>query len=336
MGGLMRRATKRNARVLQKLTGKRAIARRSAFIRSKIVERIWIRTARNHRMPRFSSIIYGCALTVAAVAIGNAQAPHRKVPVKRGENTQSTVPAPVQQPMQQMNQQGSPAPNAAQQMNQQGSPAPNAAQQMSQQQSSRPAEPPPNTQPSPPVVTYRDGMLTVQAVNSTLNSVVAAIKSKTGIEFENWESVPDRVAISQGPAPSGEVLAAIFSGSRFNFIAIGRPDSPDVVQRIIFSPKQAPGNTAAAAAQRPPQNSGQDGDDEDTPDETVNAGGGDPQDTAAQPPVMAPQGQQQIQNQQPKTPDQLLQELQEMQKQQQQQQQGNQNPSQVPRKPPPN
>jgi hypothetical protein len=277
-------------------------------------------------MARFSSIIYGCVFTIAALAAANAQATRPTFPAKRGENTQSNVPATMQQAAPQMNQQ------------QQGSPAPNAAQQMGQQQqAARPADPPPTTQPSPPVVTYRDGLLTVQALNSTLNSVVAAIKSKTGIEFENWESVPDRVAISQGPAPSGEVLAAIFAGSRFDFVAIGRPDSPDVVQRIIFSPKKGPGNTAVAA-QKPPQNTGQDGDDNDTPDEQVNAG--DPQDTAAQPPVVPQaqqQPQQQPQNQQPKTPDQLLQELQEMQKQQQQQQQGDQNPnpSQVPRKPPP-
>jgi hypothetical protein len=272
-------------------------------------------------MARFSSIIYECVLTLAAVAVAGAQATHPAFPVKRGENTQANPQAAVQQAAPQMNRQGSPAPNAAQQMSQ-------------QQQVARPADPPPTTQPSPPVVTYRDGLLTVQALNSTLNSVVAAIRSKTGIEFENWESVPDRVAISQGPAPSGEVLAAIFAGSRFDFVAIGRPDSPEIVQRIIFSPKKGPGN--ATVAQRPPQNTGQDGDDDDTPDEQVNAN--DPQDTAVQPPV-APQAQQQPpqQNQQPKTPDQLLQELQEMQKlqQQQQQQQGDQNPSQVPRKPPP-
>jgi hypothetical protein len=178
-------------------------------------------------------------------------------------------------------------------------------------------------------------MLTVQALNSTLGSVVAAIRSKTGIEFEGLENSSERVVISMGPALSGEVLSALFSGSNYNFVAIGRPDSPDVVQRVILSPKKGSAGATVASQQPAQQNSGQDGDDNDTPDETVNAG--DPQDTPAQPPP-APQAEQQQPEpqQQPKTPEQLLQELQEMRKQQEQQQQGvTPNPAQVPRKQPP-
>lgn len=179
-------------------------------------------------------------------------------------------------------------------------------------------------------------MLTVQATNSPLSSVLTAIRSKTGIEFEGLENAQERVVISQGPAPSGDVLSAIFAGSKFDFVVIGRPDSPGIVQRVILSPKKGAG--PAVASQQPThQNPGQEGDDDDTPDETVNAG--DPQDTPAQPPP-EPQAQQQQpdqqQSQQPKTPEQLLQELQEMRKQQEQQQQGTTpNPAQVPRKQPP-
>src|ERR1700722_9139023 len=52
--------------------------------------------------------------------------------------------------------------------------------------------------PVAPVVTFRDGLLTVQAVNSNLSSVVTAIRNKTGIEFEGAENVSERVAISMG------------------------------------------------------------------------------------------------------------------------------------------
>src|SRR5437016_4727336 len=44
-----------------------------------------------------------------------------------------------------------------------------------------------------PVVTYRDGLLTVQALNSTLGSVLSAIRNKTGIEFEGGDSARDLV-----------------------------------------------------------------------------------------------------------------------------------------------
>ena len=306
-------------------------------------------------MARFSSIICGCVFVIATMAAAFAQGArpmvHRRpqqaqpsYPVAQQQGTPAVTAQPINQ--QQMNQQ----PINQQQMNQQQRPGvpnpyPQAGQQQplqagQQQPPTQAADPPPPTTPAtPPEVTYRDGMLTVQASNSTLNSVVTAIKNKTGIEFEGWENVPDRVVLSLGPAPAGEVLSAIFSGSRFDFVAVGRPDSPGIVQRVILTAKNQPG--ATTAQQRPAtQNSGQEGDDEDNSDDQVN--GGDPQDIAAQPPAppqTQPQPQpqtEQPQNQQPKTPDQLLQELQEMRKRQEQQQQGvTPNPSQVPRKTPP-
>jgi len=193
-------------------------------------------------------------------------------------------------------------------------------------QTAQPANP-----PSPPTVTYRDGLLTVQALNSTLGSVLTAIRNKTGIDFEGGENNPDRVAITLGPAPAGDVLSAIFAGSRYDFVAVARPDDPSIVQRVILTPKSQPGAVANNQPQTQPANNGQ-AEEEETPDETVNA---EPQDTAAQAPVLQAQPQQQPQNQQPKTQEQLLQELQQM-KQQQMQQEGapQPNPGQVPRKPP--
>ena len=183
----------------------------------------------------------------------------------------------------------------------------------------------------PPVVTYRDGLLSVQALNSNLSSVVTAIRNKTGIEFEGAENISERVAISLGPAPEGDVLAAIFSGSKYDFVALGRPDSPTTVQRVILTVKNKPGATAEAQAQsRPTQQGG--GEEEEVPDEQPN--GGDPQDTPVQPPPVQQQPPPQPENQQqPKSPEQLLQELQQMQNQKAPP--DPQNPSTAPRKQPP-
>jgi hypothetical protein len=200
-----------------------------------------------------------------------------------------------------------------------------------QQAVSRPADSPLGPV-VPPVVTYRDGLLTVQALNSNLNAVVAAIRNKTGIEFEGAENISERVAISLGPAPAGDVLAAMFAG-RYDFVALGRPDSPTIVQRVILTPKNkpgAPGAPAEAQTQpRPPQQG--EGDEEENPDEQVNAG--DPQDTPVQPPQV-PQQPPQAENQpQSKTPEQILQELQQLQNQKAPP--DPQNPSTAPRKMPP-
>jgi len=178
----------------------------------------------------------------------------------------------------------------------------------------------------------------VQATNSTLSSVLNAIRNKSGIEFEGLENATDRVVLSIGPAPAGEVLASILAGSKFGFVAIGRPDDPSIVQRVILSPKTQPGG-AVAVQQQPqprPNDNGEGGDPDETPDEQVNV---EPQDIAVQPtplPQQQPENQQ-PQQQQPKSPEQLLQELQEMRKQQQMQQEGSPppNPAQVPRKPTP-
>jgi hypothetical protein len=196
---------------------------------------------------------------------------------------------------------------------------------------SRPADPP--LGPAvPPVVTYRDGLLTVQALNSNLSSVVTAIRNKTGIEFEGAENIAERVAISLGPAPEADVLAAIFSGSRYDFVALGRPDSPSIVQRVILTVKNRPGAPAEAQAQPRPTQQGE-GEEEEVPDEQPN--GGDPQDTPVQPPQIPQQQPPQAENQpqQPKSPEQLLQELQQMQNQKAPP--DPQNPSTAPRKQPP-
>lgn len=90
----------------------------------------------------------------------------------------------------------------------------------------------------PPEVTFRDGMITLTAPNSSLASVLSAISSKTGIEFEGADfSAADRLALSIGPAPEADVLSAIFDGWRFNYVALGRPDSPAIAQRVILTAK---------------------------------------------------------------------------------------------------
>lgn len=199
----------------------------------------------------------------------------------------------------------------------------------------QPAQPNPIGPPVAPVVTFRDGLLTVQALNSNLSSVVTAIRNKTGIEFEGAENVSERVAISMGPAPEGDVLAAIFSGSKYDFLAIGRADSPNIVQRVILTVKNKPGAVENAPAQPAPANQG---DEEEVPDEQINSNGGDPQDTPVQPvpvPQQQPPQAETPPNQQPKSPEQLLQELQEMRRQKGSPEDPTNNPNPAPRKMPP-
>jgi hypothetical protein len=259
-------------------------------------------------MARFSSILCRIFVLISAVTLVQAQTMRPTVPVQRPNPPGSLAP--------QMPQPATAAPTA---------PAP---------QPTQPAvQPSPIGPPVAPVVTYRDGLLSVQALNSNLSSVVTAIRNKTGIEFEGAEGISERVAIALGPAPEGDVLAAIFAGSKYDFLAIGRPDSPSIVQKVILTVKNKPGAPGEAQAQQQPPAANQ-GEEEEVPEEQPNPG--DPQDTAAQPPVPQPPPQAETPpNQQPKTPEQLLQELQEMRRQKGSPEDPTNNPNPAPRKMPP-
>lgn len=254
-------------------------------------------------MMRFSSIICGVCLVFGAWSGSYAQTARPASNQPRTATSPSTPPG-----------QTPPAQAAIK-------PAP-GQQAISQRQSANAAP------SSPPTVTYHDGLLSVQASNSRLSSVISAIRNKTGIEFEGGEGASEPVALSLGPASEGEVLSAIFAGSRFDFVAIGRQDSPGVVQRVILTPKTKEGATAADQAPQGPA-AGQESDEEDTPDEQANPP--DPQDTSAQPPQQ-PQAQTPPQ-QQPKSPEQLLQELQQMRIQKNSPPSGDPAADQAPKKP---
>jgi hypothetical protein len=259
-------------------------------------------------MARFSSILCGSFVLIGSLTLLQAQTMRPGVPVQRPNPPSSLAP--------QMSQPAVAAPVPAI-----GQPAQPVAQPTSM------------GPPVAPIVTYRDGLLSVQALNSNLSSVVSAIRNKTGIEFEGAEGISERVAIALGPAPEGDVLSAIFAGSKYDFLAIGRADSPTIVQKVILTVKHAPGaGNEAQAQQKPPANQGG---EEDVPDEQIN--NGDPQDTPVQPaPVPQPPPQAETPpNQQPKTPEQLLQELQEMRRQKGSPEDPTNNPNPAPRKMPP-
>jgi hypothetical protein len=180
-----------------------------------------------------------------------------------------------------------------------------------------------------PQVTFRDGLLTVQTTNSTLGGVLAAIRNKTGIQFEGLEGgLSERVALSLGPAPEGEVLSAILSGTRYDYVAIDRPDSPGIVQRVILTARA--GSSPPGEANRPAASGSSNEADEEEAEDNDPEGLKAPQDTPNRPPLVQaqqpqPQNNPQVQNPQPgtspdpqpgqqsnPTPEELLKKLQEM------------------------
>lgn len=223
----------------------------------------------------------------------------------------------------------------------------------------QPPPPPPTPEQLPataPRVSYQQGQLTIASDNSTLGSILSAVRTQTGAAIDIPPGAAgERIATRLGPAPAADVLAKLLNGSRYDFIILGADDQPGAVTSIMLRPK-AGGTAAPAAAANatppggavPPPAGIQPGEsaEQQTPPDTEPDQGEIPDDTVQPPPAEQPEAQQpeqpqpeqpqpeQPQPEQPqeqtqpgqpqqpngvKTPEQLLQELQRMQQQQQQQ-----------------
>jgi hypothetical protein len=207
--------------------------------------------------------------------------------------------------------------------------------------------PPPTPEQMPsvmPEVAYRDGMLTINAPNSTMNDVLSAVRRVTGATVEKPPvGGGDRVVAHLGPGQPKDVLESLFNGSRYDYIILGSMTRPGAVERIVLTARANSGPSTSVATnnqvQRPnpgvqQQPAEQEEPETDTEDMTVperdqaepeqqqpdqqQPQPGPPQGMPIQPPQeQTPQGQSSDQNQQPhvKSPDELLRELQQMQKQ---------------------
>ena len=208
----------------------------------------------------------------------------------------------------------------------------------------QPPPPPPTPEqmpPTPPHVTYQNGLLTIDAKNSTLSQVLRSVQAQTGAAVEMPSSAAgDRVMMQLGPGRPRDVLNTLLNGSKFNYIILGMTDDPGGVQKVILITRQnapLPVNTAQSNVPGQPQYQPppEEPQDEEMPPAEV-----EPEQSQEAPPVAPMPGRfrpgqvplqgpnandQQPDNGNPpnggKTPEQLLQELQNMQQQQQQYQQ---------------
>jgi hypothetical protein len=180
---------------------------------------------------------------------------------------------------------------------------------------------------SVPQVTFHNGQLTIIATNSTLGDILRAVRAETGASVEIPGNAMERVAVQLGPGPARDVLATLLNGSHFNYVMLGSPTDPTVVDKIILTSKAGPGPAGEAEAANSTGNPQTQGilqqamdaqeDMQDDPAEDANDAENQPDNQPSQ----AEEQQQQQPNGQPaiKTPEQLLQQLQRQQQIQQQQ-----------------
>ncbi len=107
--------------------------------------------------------------------------------------------------------------------------------------------------PAPPQVTYRDGLLSIVATNSTLSDILHAVSTRTGATVDAPAQLTgERVAARIGPGTPREVLSDLLTGPRFDYILVGSDGDPNSVRSIILSRNQSSPSAGAAMAQPPP------------------------------------------------------------------------------------
>jgi hypothetical protein len=87
-----------------------------------------------------------------------------------------------------------------------------------------------------PMVTYRDGQLTIDVKNSTLAEVLSLIAEKTGAVIDVPPgSGQERIVEHAGPGRAEDVLARLLNGSPYDFVIVGSPENPrDPTQVLLF------------------------------------------------------------------------------------------------------
>lgn len=101
------------------------------------------------------------------------------------------------------------------------------------------AAPIPGSNPNKPRVTYRNGLLSVDANNSILADVMYAIGEQTGadVNLPFSDAMMDRVDLKMGPVTARQLLATLLEGSGYTYFIV--EDGSGHLQKVILTPKEA-------------------------------------------------------------------------------------------------
>jgi hypothetical protein len=104
--------------------------------------------------------------------------------------------------------------------------------------------------PKPPKVVCSGNQLTISAENSTLESILTAVKGCSGAHIEIPEGAANARTFEElGPGPVRQVLNALLSGTEFNYVIESSDASPDKVDTVLLSVRKKdlpPGSPAPA------------------------------------------------------------------------------------------
>ena len=95
---------------------------------------------------------------------------------------------------------------------------------------------PESTGPEHLQVTFRNGLLRIDADNSMFSDTLRAVLAKIGAVLEcPAGELDERIVAHIGPAPVREVIVQLLNGSRFNYVILSSPSDPTTVARLILT-----------------------------------------------------------------------------------------------------
>jgi hypothetical protein len=96
--------------------------------------------------------------------------------------------------------------------------------------------------PVAPQISWDGEQLAISAENSTLGSILEAVKQTMGADIDvPAAAARERIVVHLGPGPAREVLSSLLAGSSFDYIIQAADDNPLSVQSILLTPRSKPG-----------------------------------------------------------------------------------------------
>jgi hypothetical protein len=100
-----------------------------------------------------------------------------------------------------------------------------------------------------PKITYEDGQLRIEALDSTLADVLRKVASLTGVTIDipagaNSERMP---VVDFGPGPARQVLASLLSDSGFDFLIQASGTDPGKIQNVLLIARDKKGSGSNGA-----------------------------------------------------------------------------------------
>lgn len=94
----------------------------------------------------------------------------------------------------------------------------------------------PEVKATSPLVTLKDGNITVAARDARLGEILEAIQRLTGIAVDiPAEGSEERIFDGIGPAPVREALVKLLDGTKFNYVIVSSTQDPRTVKRLILT-----------------------------------------------------------------------------------------------------